>query len=116
MVQKLYWALLEGELTQQAGNWRDRVRKVPDVAHGEVIANDDPAGRSAVLDFRVLAVRDGCTFVEIELQTGRYHQIRLQAAHHGFPVVGDALYGPRDIFGPAAEDHRERAVALHARS
>ena len=54
--------------------------------------------------------------MEIELDTGRYHQIRVQAGSRQHPVVGDFQYGARQAFGPACADERERCIALHARS
>jgi 23S rRNA-/tRNA-specific pseudouridylate synthase len=59
---------------------------------------------------------DSATWLEIELQTGRTHQIRLQTAARGYPVVGDFQYGSKADFGPLTEDLRERWIALHARS
>jgi 23S rRNA pseudouridine1911/1915/1917 synthase len=69
-----------------------------------------------VLNYRRLAAGDGWTLLEVEPQTGRMHQIRVQAAVRGWPVYGDVLYGSRQAFGPAAELPRERVIALHARS
>ncbi len=54
--------------------------------------------------------------LEIQPETGRMHQIRVQAALRGWPVRGDQLYGAKLSFGPPAELPRDRAVALHARS
>jgi 23S rRNA-/tRNA-specific pseudouridylate synthase len=50
------------------------------------------------------------------LETGRTHQIRVQAASRGHPVLGDLQYGSTVPFGPQHEDWRLRAIALHARS
>jgi 23S rRNA pseudouridine1911/1915/1917 synthase len=58
---------------------------------------------------------DDRTWVEIELETGRTHQIRLQFATRGFPVVGDELYGATTKFGPKTMDSRKKWIALHAR-
>ena len=54
--------------------------------------------------------------MEIEMETGRTHQIRVQAASRGHPVLGDLQYGSRRPFGPPCEDERLRAIALHART
>ena len=55
------------------------------------------------------------TLVELSPLTGRMHQLRVQAAWRGHPVLGDAQYGGTRPFGPAAELPRDRVVALHAR-
>ena len=49
--------------------------------------------KQAQLAFRTLEVRDGRALVEIRLYTGRHHQIRVQMAHAGMPLVGDRKYG-----------------------
>ena len=63
-----------------------------------------PGGERAETRFTVLSVQDGPTLIEAEPVTGRTHQIRVHAAEHGFPIVGDTLYG-----GTAAQ-----RVYLHA--
>jgi 23S rRNA pseudouridine1911/1915/1917 synthase len=55
------------------------------------------------------------TWLEIQLETGRTHQIRVQAASRGHPVFGDMQYGATQPFGEPFEDERFRAIALHAR-
>jgi 23S rRNA-/tRNA-specific pseudouridylate synthase len=55
------------------------------------------------------------TWLEVQLETGRTHQIRVQAASRGHPVLGDAQYGSTQQFGEQFEDGRLRAIALHAR-
>ena len=54
--------------------------------------------------------------LEITLETGRTHQIRVQAACRGHPLLGDAHYGSTVPFGAQYEDVRLRPIALHARS
>ena len=118
-VRKLYWALVErspaGELPPEAGTWEDWLCKLPDEARSERVAPDAPGARLAVLHFRRLREREEDALLEIEPQTGRMHQIRVQAAARGWPVRGDALYGARLPFGPAAASPRERVIALRAR-
>jgi 23S rRNA pseudouridine1911/1915/1917 synthase len=57
----------------------------------------------------------GGSWLEIELKTGRTHQIRAQAASRGYPVLGDWQYGSRIAFGPPNDDERKSVIALHAR-
>jgi 23S rRNA pseudouridine1911/1915/1917 synthase len=115
-VRKTYWAKVEGRVQPPSGTWRDFVRKVPGVARAEIVPEGHREGRVAVLHYRVLKVGHGVTWLEIELETGRTHQVRVQAAARGYPVLGDALYGSTVPFGPQHDDERLRAIALHARS
>ena len=73
------------------GKWQDYLRKVPDEARAEVVDRNHPDGRIAILHYRVLKTSNGRSLVEIELETGRTHQIRVQAASRGHPIVGDAV-------------------------
>ena len=93
MVDKTYWALLEGVVAGGEGTWIDAVRKIPDQAQAEIVAANDPDGRQAVLHYRVRQRWPTHTFVELTLETGRFHQIRIQAASRGWPVLGDLRYG-----------------------
>ena len=51
--------------------------------------------KEAVLHYQVLEERDGLALVDVELETGRFHQIRAQFSAHGFPLFGDGKYGSR---------------------
>lgn len=114
-VEKIYWALAGGEVPEDSGTWIDYMRKIPGRAEAELISPIAPDAREAVLHFRVLKRLEGATWLEIRLETGRTHQIRLQCSSRGFPLLGDALYGSTVPFGEQFEDERERAIALHAR-
>jgi 23S rRNA pseudouridine1911/1915/1917 synthase len=116
LVTKVYWACVAGEVIPAAGTWRDFVRKVPDQARAEVVGADHPDAQVAVLHYRTLGTRSWGSWLQIELETGRTHQVRLQAAARGHPVLGDHQYGSTVPFGPQHEDERLRAIALHARS
>lgn len=114
-VRKTYWALVASEGLPASGTWRDFVRKVPGEPRAEIVPADHPEAREAVLHFRVLATGNGWSWLEIELETGRMHQVRVQAASRGFPVLGDVQYGSTVPFGEQFADVRLRAIALHAR-
>jgi 23S rRNA pseudouridine1911/1915/1917 synthase len=115
-VKKTYWALVEGEIGETEGRWEDWLLKKPEEARSERVGPGVEGGRQAILQFRKLGVSDGCFMLEIHLETGRMHQIRVQSATRGHPILGDALYGAEEGFGPAAELARDRVIALHARS
>lgn len=122
MVDKTYWAIVEGSVSPDSGTWIDSLRKIPNVAEAEVVAADHPEGREAVLHYRTLWNRPPGLFefdshhslLEITLETGRMHQVRVQAAARGHPVLGDEQYGSTTSFGPQEEDTRLRWIALHA--
>jgi 23S rRNA pseudouridine1911/1915/1917 synthase len=116
-VEKTYWALVEGHIEPAAGTWTDHLKKIDGEPRTIVVESSDASGRIAVLHYRVLqnvaepALR---TLLEITLETGRTHQIRVQCASRGHPLLGDELYGSEIPFGPSSDDQRERLIALHA--
>jgi RluA family pseudouridine synthase len=114
-VRKTYWALVEGHVPGERATWSDRLRKVANQPRAEIVADDDPEGRTAVMHYVVLQRTEFGCWLEIELETGRMHQIRVQAASRGHPIVGDAMYGAKTPFGPVSGDERARWIALHAR-
>ncbi|MDZ7748966.1 MAG: RluA family pseudouridine synthase [Halofilum sp. (in: g-proteobacteria)] len=91
-LEKTYRALLVGtwpgpEATVDAPLRRDVLQS------GERMVRVDPAGRAACSHFRHLRAGQGLTLVEVRIETGRTHQIRVHAAHLGYPVAGDRKYG-----------------------
>ena len=115
-VQKRYWAWVAGQPDPPEGTWRDFLRKVYGKPQAEVVAPDHPEAKLAVLHYRTLASTAESAWLEIELETGRTHQIRIQAASRGHAVLGDFQYGSKIPFGPQWEDSRLLAIALHART
>ena len=114
-VRKTYWALTAGNIEPAEGTWTDYLRKVEGEPRSIVVDQHDPEGRLAILHYRVLGRHEHGSWLEIELETGRTHQIRVQCASRGFPLLGDELYGSHDPFGPVTDDERARQIALHAR-
>ena len=116
-VTKTYWAVVEGTIKPPDGTWVDHIHKIASEARSEVVAADAPGAKEATLDYRVLhLLPDDRTLIELRPRTGRMHQLRLQSASRGHPVIGDVLYGSIHEFGPTAELSRDRIIALHARS
>ncbi|MEI6241235.1 MAG: RluA family pseudouridine synthase [Planctomycetia bacterium] len=121
-ITKTYLALVAGEAADAVAaggeEWRDFLVKVPDEPRARVAAAAEADAREAVTRVRILARPfPGTLLVGLEPLTGRMHQLRVQAASRGLPIVGDALYGatesPIPAFAPAA-DPRRRPIALHA--
>lgn len=114
-VQKTYWACVSGRVEPAEGSWEDFIRKVPEQARAEVVTEESGDGKRAVLHYRTLGETAYGSWLSITLETGRMHQIRIQAASRGHAVLGDAMYGSDVAFGEQFEDVRRRAIALHAR-
>jgi 23S rRNA pseudouridine1911/1915/1917 synthase len=107
-IEKVYWAVVEGEVERVAGSLEDWL--VKDKARGrvEVVEPRSRGAKQALLHYHRRASHGGLTLLEVRPQTGRTHQLRVQLAHHGYPIYGDARYGAVHTFGSA--------IALHARS
>jgi len=116
LVRKTYWAAVEGFVEPSEGTWTDWLRKISGEARVEIVPENHPEAQHAVLKFRAIGRTEHGSWLELEPETGRMHQIRVQAATRGWPILGDAQYGSQIAFGAQDEDVRRRAIALHARS
>lgn len=103
-MRKLYWAWVEGVISMNEGSLEHFL--LHDDFHAKVVSADHPEGKAARLNYRVLQRGKERTLVEIELLTGRYHQIRLQFAALGHPIWGDRKYGGK-------QQYESEAIALH---
>lgn len=90
--EKRYLALVEGAC-EGAGRYTDHLLKEDRIVR--VVAATHPKAQYAALEWRALGYRDGLSLVEVGLETGRPHQIRVQLAHRGRPILGDLRYGAR---------------------
>lgn len=115
-VTKVYWALVEGLVKPGAGTWENWLRKIQDEARAEIVTEETATARRAETAYRVLEVREATTLLELAPHTGRMHQLRIQSAARGWPILGDQLYGAVSTFGPHSDLPRDRLIALHARS
>ncbi|HEU0265055.1 MAG TPA: RNA pseudouridine synthase, partial [Geobacterales bacterium] len=87
-VEKRYWALVSGTLTEQQWRLETPIAKVGTSRDGVA----EP-GKQAITEFRLLAAGNGVSLVEARPITGRTHQIRVHLAHLGLPILGDTTYG-----------------------
>jgi len=109
-VQKTYWAWVEGQFNEPEGEWQDYLLK--DAARNLVeTVQAHEGGKEARLRFRVLTYGKRTSLVELKPLTGRSHQLRVQLASRGWPIVGDRKYGAMSSL--AASDGGPR-IALHA--
>jgi len=113
-VQKIYWAIAEGQLEPARGELIDYLEKEDQAERIRVVQAGDKGGKKsqakaleARLSYKRLKLAGGNSLLEITLETGRKHQIRLQLAARGHPIVGDRKYGSKRTF--------PRGIALHCR-
>ncbi|MDF2961851.1 MAG: pseudouridine synthase [Paenibacillus sp.] len=92
-IRKRYTAVVNGKPKQPQGTLKHYLLKDTKTNMVSVAAPGKPGAKEAVLDYRLADHLDGLSLVEIELHTGRPHQIRVQFAAIGCPLVGDQRYG-----------------------
>ncbi|MFN6955694.1 MAG: RluA family pseudouridine synthase [Acetobacteraceae bacterium] len=98
-VEKRYWAVVRGGPLAGSGVIELPLAKTSSAATGWRM-RADPAGQPARTTWRVLARGAETTLLELTPETGRTHQLRVHCAASGWPILGDALYGPRGEAGP----------------
>ncbi|MDB4810029.1 RNA pseudouridine synthase [bacterium] len=99
-VSKTYLAQLEGKVAMKSSRWIDHLRKVPDLAKVEIAEADADDAKLAETQVHPIqfSSRHDRTLVKLSPITGRMHQLRIQAAHRGTPIVGDQQYGAKQPF------------------
>ncbi len=106
--KKTYWGIVSKEFDSPEGclnHWMTRNNKQnKSKAH----KNEVPNSKLAILNFKRKKDLDHYCLLEINLETGRHHQIRAQFSSLGFPIQGDLKYG-------AARSNKDGSISLHAR-
>jgi 23S rRNA pseudouridine1911/1915/1917 synthase len=88
--QREYQAIIQGELTPAAGLIDAPIaRALPSI----ILRKVSPDGQSARTHYRTVKTNGELSLIELQLETGRTHQIRVHMAHLGHPLLGDDLYG-----------------------
>jgi 23S rRNA pseudouridine1911/1915/1917 synthase len=91
-VERRYYALVRGEPSSASGTIDAAIGRHP---RRRTLMAVVPGGKPAVTNFSVIRTNGACSFLDVRLETGRTHQIRVHLAHLGHPVLGDSIYGGR---------------------
>lgn len=102
--EKIYLAVVEGTITKEKGTLHSHLNETN--PYRVFSAKKSKETREAITHFKVLKRGQGRTLVELTLQTGRRHQIRVQLVDYGFPIIGDEKY--------RAKTNPARRLGLHS--
>ncbi len=102
VLKRSYWALVSGSVEPPAGIIDAPLGPHPSLANRRAIS---PTGETAVTHYRTIRCFSGAALLELLLDTGRTHQIRVHMAHRGHPVIGDRMYGVRSPLMPRQALH-----------
>ena len=91
-IQKGYLAIVTGNLPRSSGQLIDHIER-HDNRSSRITPTPTSASQEARLSYQVLAATASSSLVDIRLETGRHHQIRVQMSHLGHPILGDLRYG-----------------------
>lgn len=95
-MKKIYLAWVEGDFPFWEGECEDYLLKMEH--HCIVSTEQNPLAKLARLTYKKKCYENDASLLEIDLDTGRYHQIRAQLSHRGFPIIGDLKYGSKSPF------------------
>lgn len=110
---KVYRAVVEGTVQDDQGRWTDWVFRDEPRLRMQVTSPGHPGAREAQLQFVTRLRHRRWTLLDIQLITGRRHQIRVQAAARGHPLAGDRRYGSQLPFAPGIALHAFRLELKH---
>ena len=107
-IAKYYWAITEKRPQEPEGALKHYLVRDGKMNKSKVYDKEVSGSKEARLNYRLLADSDRYSLVEVELLTGRHHQIRAQLSKIGCPIRGDLKYG-------AARSNRDGSISLHSR-
>ena len=94
-MEKYYLAAVSGIPTKKESRLENELIKDAKTNTSRVTKQKTPQSKKAILEYRVLKEAEDCSLLEIHLLTGRHHQIRVQMAYAGHPLLGDTKYNPQ---------------------
>ena len=107
-VKKTYWAIVKQTPAETEGELVNYLVRNEKQNKSYAYDTEKPGSKKAILHYRLIARSDNYSLLEVDLKTGRHHQIRCQLAKIGCPIKGDLKYGfPRS--------NPDGSICLHAR-
>tara|TARA_R100001369_G_scaffold87479_2_gene123062 strand:- start:12016 stop:12723 length:708 start_codon:yes stop_codon:yes gene_type:complete len=106
--KKTYWAVVKNIPPQSEGTLVHYMKRNPKQNKSYAHIKEVPESKKAILDYRVLKKLDNYYLLEVDLHTGRHHQIRSQLSAIGCPIKGDLKYG-------FDRSNKDASIHLHAR-
>lgn len=107
-VEKTYWAIVAGCPQKEEDRLVHYLRKNQKKNKSEFFLKETNAAKKAVLSYKIVKKLEQYSLLEVELETGRHHQIRVQLSAIGHPIKGDLKYGfPRS--------NKDASICLHAK-
>ncbi|CAL2101272.1 RNA pseudouridylate synthase, group 1 [Tenacibaculum sp. 190130A14a] len=107
-VQKTYWAVVKNQPKKSTDTLINFLKKNPKNNKSTAYNKEVDGSKKAVLHYQVLKKLDNYSLLEIDLETGRHHQIRVQLSNIGSTIKGDLKYG-------AKRSNKDGSIHLHAR-
>ncbi len=107
-VSKTYWAIVKNTPKQSEGTLKHYLVRNEKQNKSYAYDTEKPNSKLAILHYKTIARSDNYNLLEIDLETGRHHQIRCQLAKIGCPIKGDLKYG-------AERSNPDGGISLHAR-
>lgn len=107
-VQKTYWAVVRDSNLPAAGTCDNFLWKNEKQNKSYVVDEKKPGAKKALLHYKVIKTDGAYQLIEIQLETGRHHQIRVQLSALGAPIIGDNKYGYKRA-------NRDQSIHLHCR-
>lgn len=108
-IQKTYWAIVKNNPPEPAGTLTHYLVRNEKQNKSYAYETEKPHSKKAVLHYKLITRTDKYNLLEIDLETGRHHQIRCQLAKMGCVIKGDLKYG-------AERSNPDSGISLHARS
>ena len=107
-IRKTYWALVKNEPPKNEDTLTHWLKKNPKNNKSKAYLKEVPESKKAILHYKIIKKLDNYFLLEVNLETGRHHQIRVQLSTIGSPIKGDLKYG-------FDRSNKDASISLHAR-